>query len=80
MVISVAKKKLQCISYEGGNPSDAISPCYADTSFPDLLGRPSLHYVDQASAMQTVPTRYAVNERPTWPIKAQLLLNLGFHV
>ena len=28
---------------------------YADTSLPDLLGRSSLNYADQAPAMQTVP-------------------------
>ena len=39
---------------EGGT-RDAMSLCNADTSFPDLLGRLSLHYADQASAMQTVP-------------------------
>ena len=33
-------------------PPDAMSLCYADTSLPDLLDRPSLHYTDQASAMQ----------------------------
>ena len=41
---------------EGGRePPDAMSLHYADTSLPDLLGRSSLNYADQAPAMQTVP-------------------------
>ena len=35
----------------GREPPDAMSVCQADRSLPDLLGRPSLHYADQASAM-----------------------------
>ena len=34
-----------------GTP-DAMSLHYADTSLPDLLGRPSLNYADQASVMR----------------------------
>ena len=36
----------------GREPPDAMSLRNADTSLPDLLGRPSLQYADQASAMQ----------------------------
>ena len=39
----------------GREPPDAMSLRYADTSLPDLLGRPRLHYANQASAMQTKP-------------------------
>ena len=44
-----------CRSSEGGNPRDAMSLCCADTNLPDLLGRLSLRYADQAFAMQTMP-------------------------
>ena len=43
----------------GREPPDAMSLRYADTSLPDLLGRPSLHYADQASALQTVPPLFS---------------------
>ena len=36
----------------GREPTDAMSLPYADTSHPDLLGRMSLHYADQGSAMR----------------------------
>jgi len=39
------------ISSREGTP-EPMSLRYADTSLPDLLGRPSLHYAMQASAMQ----------------------------
>ena len=42
----------------GREPKDAMSLSYADTSLPVLLGRLSLHYADQASAMQTVSPLY----------------------
>ena len=38
----------------GREPPDTMSFRYADTSLPDLLGRPNLHYADQAYAMQTM--------------------------
>ena len=30
----------------GREPPDVMSLCYADTSLPDLLGRPSLRYTE----------------------------------
>ena len=36
----------------GREPPGAMSLCYVDTSLPDLPGRPSLHYADQATTMQ----------------------------
>ena len=36
----------------GREPQDALSLPFADRSLPDLLGRPSLHFADRASAMQ----------------------------
>ena len=36
----------------GRDPPDAMSLCYADMSLPELLGRQSLHYADQASVMK----------------------------
>ena len=48
-------KPLLTASKRGREPLDAMSLRYADTSLTDLLGRPNLHYADQASAMQTVP-------------------------
>ena len=53
----------------GGGPLDAMSLRYAETSLPDLLGRPSLHYADQASALQTVA--------PLWSKEASTL-QFGF--
>ena len=53
----------------GREPSDAMS-LYADTSLPDLLGRPSLHYADRASAMQWTSLHHA----------EQLFKNLGYNV
>ena len=41
-----------CIHNEGGKTPDAMSQRYSDTSLPNLLGRPSLYYADQAPAMQ----------------------------
>ena len=32
----------------GREPPDAMSHCYADTSLPDLLGRPSHHYAEMS--------------------------------
>ena len=61
----------------GKETLDAMTLCYADTSLPDMLGRPSLHYADQAYAMQTVPS--LCSER-TSTMTEQLLLNLGFYV
>ena len=43
------------IDKRGREHPDAISLRHADTSLPYLLGRPSLHYADHASALQTVP-------------------------
>ena len=61
----------------GREPPDAMSLRYADTSLPDLLGRLSLHYAYQASAMQTVPP--LCSERAS-TYTAQLFSNLGFNV
>ena len=36
----------------GREPPDAMSLCYADTSLPDLQGRPSLRHAVRASAIQ----------------------------
>ena len=43
-----------CIVW-GREPPNAMSLRYADTSLPNFLSRPGLHYAVQASAMQTVP-------------------------
>ena len=36
----------------GREPQSPMSLRYGDTSLPDFLGRPSLHYADRVSAMQ----------------------------
>ena len=41
------------VLHEEGNPPTPWA--YADTSLPDLLGRPSLHYADRAFTMQIKP-------------------------
>ena len=50
-------KGTDCVIFAeiGREPPDAMSLHYADRSLPDLLGRSSLNYADQALAMQTVP-------------------------
>ena len=60
----------------GREPPDAMSLHYADTSLPDLLGRSSLNYADQASAMQTVPLLC----RPSlcYAVKEPLLFSTAF--
>ena len=42
-------------SSQRGNPQTSWASAMQTSSLPDLLGRPSLHYADQASAMQTGP-------------------------
>ena len=53
----------------GKESPDAISLCYANTSLPDLLGRPSLNFIDQVSAMQWTSLHHT----------EQLFLNLSFY-
>ena len=62
---AVIKHICECL-VRGREPPDAMSLRYADTSLQDLLGRLSL-YLDQASAMQTVP--------PLWSKRASTIQN-----
>ena len=49
--------ELQILLQRGSEPPDSVSLSYADTSLQDVLDWPSLHYADQASAMQTMAPR-----------------------
>ena len=68
----------------GREPPDAICLRYADIephrfarqTEPPLC-RPSLHYADQASAMQTVPPLWS---KQASTIQQSVFLNLGFYV
>ena len=63
LVLSVILIHLCCILFislclwRWREAPDVTSLRYADTTLKDLLGRPSFHYADQTSAMQTQPLK-----------------------
>ena len=65
-------------SNEGGNPQTPSASTLQNTSLPDFLGRLSLHYAGQASAMQTMPC-YAVNEPPPYSTAFYLVFMCTFY-